>query len=230
VAWRLRQPIRSQTLGSELIGLTCAVNLFADRSVEFFRTEPYRLWAEWNGAQWEVRFHSRADAKAEVGALTALARLLGSFLDHARAALNYTAYQVALLAVRDDPSLLESPKEGGKPFRPDAAEFPIYKWEKLYRTDNRLKRLRSRYTDPIRAVQPYHGGHQALWILHELAAQYRHWPARSFRRRLRVERLRGAASGVTRASSLVARPYGGGWRPAGVVFLAGPSRVRGALM
>jgi hypothetical protein len=147
---------------------------FADRSVEFFRTEPYRLWAEWNGARWEVRFHSRTDPKAELLALTELARLLGAFLDHARAALNYTAYQVALLAVRDDRSLLEPPKDGGKAFRPESVEFPIYKWEKLYRKDNRLKKLPSRYTDPIEAVQPFHGGSEALWILHELAAQYRH--------------------------------------------------------
>jgi hypothetical protein len=108
-------------------------HLFADRSVEFLRTEPYRLWAEWNGARWEVRFHSRTDPKAELLALTELARPLGAFLDHARAALNYTAYQVALLAVRDDPSLLKPPTDGGKPFRPESVEFPIYNWEKLYR-------------------------------------------------------------------------------------------------
>lgn len=127
--------------------------------------------AEWSGTRWEVRFHSRTDPKAEALALTELARLLGSFLDHARAALNYTAYQVALLAVREDPSLLEPPNEDGKPFRPESVEFPIYKWEKLYRTDNRLKKLPPKYTDPIKAVQPFHGGHEALWILHELAAR-----------------------------------------------------------
>lgn len=149
-------------------------HLFADRSVEFFRTEPYRLWAEWNGDQWEVRFHSRADPKAETVVLTELARLLGSFLDHARAALNYTAYQVALLAVRDDPLLLQPPEQGGKPFRPESVEFPIFNSADLYRKSNRLKKLPAKYTDPIEAVQPHHGGHDALWILHELAAQYRH--------------------------------------------------------
>ena len=59
-------------------------HLFRDRSVEFSRTEPYRLWAEWNGDQWEVRFHSRTDPDAENRALTELARLLGGFLEHAR--------------------------------------------------------------------------------------------------------------------------------------------------
>jgi hypothetical protein len=40
--------------------------------------------------------------------------------------------------------------------------------------DNRLKKLPPRYTHAIEAVQPFHGGSEALWILHELAAQYRH--------------------------------------------------------
>ncbi len=149
-------------------------HLFRDRSVEFFRTEPYRLWAEWNGDEWEVRFHSRTDPDAETRALTELARLLNGFLDHARAALNYTAFQVALLAVIENPSLAEPPTSGGAGFRPESVEFPIFNSQTLYRRQNRLKKLPAKYTEPIEALQPYHGGHDTLWILHELAAQYRH--------------------------------------------------------
>jgi len=149
-------------------------HLFRDRSVEFFQTEPYRLWAEWNGDQWDVRFHSRTDPDAEKRALTELARLLGGFLDHARAALNYTAFQVAWLAVRENPSLAEPPASGEAVFRPESVEFPIFTSQTLYKRQNRLKKLPAKYTEPIEAVQPYHGGHDVLWVLHELAAQYRH--------------------------------------------------------
>lgn len=147
---------------------------FRDRSVEFFNTEPYKLWAEWNGDQWEVRFHSRTHPEAEARALIELARLLGGFLDHARAALNYATYQVALLAVRENPSLGQTGPNGEAPFRPESVEFPIFNSATLYKKQNRLKKLPARYVTPIEAVQPFHGGHDDLWILHELAAQYRH--------------------------------------------------------
>ncbi len=147
---------------------------FRDRAVAFFATDPYKLWAEWNGDQWQVVFHSRTNPTAEHEALTELAGLLGSFLDHARAALNYTAYQVALLAVRENPSLLQPTPEGGKPFRPESAEFPIFKSQDLYNAQHRMKKLAACYVGSIEAVQPYHGGHDALRILHELAAEFRH--------------------------------------------------------
>lgn len=150
-----------------------AGHLFRDRSVEFFQTDPYKLWAEWNGDQWEVRFHSRTDPEAETKALTELARLLGSFLDHARAALNYTAYQVALLAVSENPSLTQRPS-GEAPLRPESVEFPIFNSQTVYKKQHRLKKLPAKYVAATEAVQPFHGGHDALWVLHELAAQYRH--------------------------------------------------------
>lgn len=149
-------------------------HLFRDRSVEFFHTEPYKLWAEWNGDLWEVLFHSRTDPESEATALTDLARLLGAFLDHSRAALNYAAYQVALLAVRENPSLGQAGPNGETPFRPESVEFPIFNSQALYRKQNRLKKLPAKYVTPIEAVQPFRGGHHALWILHELAGQYRH--------------------------------------------------------
>ncbi len=161
------------TPGCEWTGPTWQVICSTIGSIEFFQTDPYKLWAEWNGDQWEVRFHSRADPEAEAAALTELARLLGSFLDHARAALNYAAYQVAILAVRENPSLAQ-PSSRGAPFRPESVEFPIFNSQTLYTQQNRLKKLPNRYVTAIEAAQPFRGGHVALWILHELAAQYRH--------------------------------------------------------
>jgi hypothetical protein len=134
--------------------------------VEFTRTDPYLVYARWEAERWEVSFQGPRNAEFVTPVLNELSRLLGTFLDHMRAALNYTAVQVAHLAFREDPSLTE--------LHPNAVEFPIFNSETLYTKQNRLKKLPAKYAKPINSVQPFHGGHDALWRLHELAAQYRH--------------------------------------------------------
>src|SRR5437764_831154 len=65
----------------------------------------YRIWTQRNGDRWETHFHRVIDPRKEAETMTELARLFGSYLEHLRAALNYLTYQLALLAIREDPSL-----------------------------------------------------------------------------------------------------------------------------
>ncbi len=147
---------------------------FGDTSKEFVKADPYKLWAEWNGDRWQVIFHSCTDPAAEAQALSELSRLLGSFLDHARAALNYTAFQVAQLAIRENPELVDPALPENERFNPRSVEFPIFESKTVYKKNNRFKKLPAKCVDPIEKVQPYHGGHDALWTLHQLAAEFRH--------------------------------------------------------
>ncbi len=104
-----------------------------------------------------------ADADAEAEVLDECARLFGTYLDHTRAALNYLAYQIALTDDDADPSL-----------NPLAVEFPIFNDSDLYRKANRVKKLSERNRLLFESLQPYQGGFDGLWILHELAQAHRH--------------------------------------------------------
>jgi hypothetical protein len=153
---------------------------WADREGEAFqaaseamiRSGVHATRVTWKDAHWEAAYHV-FDPVAETLHLTELARSLGSFLDHARAALNYTAFQIAQLALREDPSVGDASRPGG-PLKPEAVEFPIFRSPTLYRRQNRIKKLPEKYKSAIEAIQPYHGGRQALWTVHELAGAYRH--------------------------------------------------------
>jgi len=140
---------------------------FSDLSKWFNDTGAYAVLVQRNGDRWQATWHRHIDADLEAEKFTELARLLGSFLDHTRAALNYATYQMALQALRVDPSLK------GK-LIPDRVEFPIFKNPRLFGKQNKVKELPEKYRLAIESVQPYDGRYPGLWWLHELAREYRH--------------------------------------------------------
>lgn len=140
---------------------------FSNLSKQLARPEAYSIWSERDGDHWEASFHRLIEPAAEAQLLAELARSLGSFLDHARAALNYLTYQLALLAIRTNPSL-----EGD--LKPDTVEFPIFTDEADFRKKNRIKKLPDEYREFIEEIQPYKAPRDGLVLLHELGREYRH--------------------------------------------------------
>jgi len=138
-----------------------------DISRRFRESDPYTTWLHANGDRWYWTFLRTASEQAEAGVIEAEARLFGSYLDHLRGSLNYLTYQLAVLSLGEDPTLQ------GK-LNPESVEFPIFDDSGKFGKKNRIKQLPQKYFDRIEAVQPYHGGHNGLWILHELAREYRH--------------------------------------------------------
>lgn len=138
-----------------------------DSMINFRESDPYTTWLHQKGDRWYWTFRRVASPEDEAEALTTGARVFGTFLDHMRAALNYLVYQVAELSLREDPTLQ------GK-LRPASTEFPIFKSGTLFRKQNRIKQLPEKHLSRFRQVQPYKGGNNGLWILQELAGQYRH--------------------------------------------------------
>ena len=125
----------------------------------------------------ESSHHRRISPTQELVWFDEMSRLIGGFLDHSRAALNYLAYQLALLALREEPSL--------EKLRPDQVEFPIFSSRDLFQANHRIKHFPGKYRGALDAVQPYDGCNRGLWLLHELAREHRHrniqpacvWPA-----------------------------------------------------
>jgi hypothetical protein len=140
---------------------------FGELSKWFGKTGAYAVHVQREGDRWQASWHRFIAPGVEAEKFTELARLLGSFLDHTRAALNYAAYQLALHALRQDPSL-----EGS--LIPESVEFPIFRDPKLFKSQNRIKKLPQQHRDAIEAVQPYDGRYPGLGMLHELAREYRH--------------------------------------------------------
>lgn len=127
----------------------------------------YGVRTEFNGDRWQASFHRLIEPADERAIFAELSRALGSFLDHSRAALNYVAYQLALLALRENPAL-----QGD--LNPDSVEYPIFRDPCEFRQKNRIKKLPEKYRDAIETKQPYDRRDQGLWILHELAREFRH--------------------------------------------------------
>jgi len=140
---------------------------FGELSKWFNEAGAYAVHVQRDGNRWQATWHRFIEADVEAEKFKELARLLGSFLDHSRAALNYAAYQLALHAVRVDPSL------EGK-LIPEKVEFPIFQDPKVFRDQNKVKKLPEKYRRAIESVQPYDGRYPGLWWLHELGREYRH--------------------------------------------------------
>jgi hypothetical protein len=79
------------------------------------------------------------------------------------AAINYLAYQIALEDSITRPGV-----------HPEAVTFPIFNDRGLYREKNRVKQLSDEPRKRFEEVQPYNGGFDGLWILHELSRVHRH--------------------------------------------------------
>jgi hypothetical protein len=133
----------------------------------FNDTGAYALLVHRQGDEWEAFWHRFISAEAEAEKFTELARRLGSFLDHSRAAMNYTVYQLACFALDRNPSLAGD-------LNPDSVEFPIFDDPESFRQKNRIKKLPQEYRDAIESVQPYDGRYPGVWMLHELAREFRH--------------------------------------------------------
>jgi hypothetical protein len=135
----------------------------------FRHSNPYLVSThrEGEGDRWEVTFLRVAEEQVEEEAFRCQARLIGSFLDHMRAALNYLMYQVALAALTQEPALAGQ-------LIPESVEFPLFTDRRAYDQKNRIKKLPEELRRRIESVQPYHGGNYGLRLLHELAREYRH--------------------------------------------------------
>ncbi len=145
-----------------------------DLSNWFVETGAYAIWVEHEGDRWQATFRRLCDPTVEAEQLDNLARHLGSFLDHGRAVLNYAAYQLALLALREDPSLNGPDILRKDRLLPEKIEYPIVRCRKQFRGHNGIRNLPDKYRSAIEAVQPYNGQNQGLWMLQELAREYRH--------------------------------------------------------
>ena len=117
--------------------------------------------------RWEARFHRFISDEDESELFVELSRLLGSFLDHSRAVLNYATYQLACFALEQDPSLAGS-------LKPDVVEFPIYRDPKKFRDARGMKKWPDAHRHALEALQPYDDALPGLWLLNELAREYRH--------------------------------------------------------
>jgi hypothetical protein len=133
----------------------------------FEESDAYAVQVDRDGEIWTATWRKLIDPDEEGANFDELARLVGSFLDHGRAALNYAAYQLACHALEQDPSLHGT-------LRPWSIEFPIFNERRRYRDDNRLKQLPEGYRAPIEQLQPYHGASSGLWLLQKLSAAFRH--------------------------------------------------------
>jgi hypothetical protein len=140
---------------------------FSDLSMGLRDTGAYAVYVQREGDRWQATWHRFIEPATETETFDELARRLGSFLDHTRAALNYATYQLALHALGQDPAL-----QGN--LIPEAVEFPIFRAPKVFKTQNRIKKLPQEHRDAIESVQPYDGRPRGLWLLHELAREYRH--------------------------------------------------------
>jgi hypothetical protein len=140
---------------------------FSAISKWFAEEGAYAVHVQREGDRWQASWHRFIDADTEAEKFDELSRLLGSFLDHGRAALNYATYQLAHHAIREDPTLKGD-------LIPESVEFPIFDDPERFKKDNRIKKLPEKYWLAVENVQPYDGSYPGLWLLHELAREFRH--------------------------------------------------------
>lgn len=140
----------------------------ADKVRDFVKANPYSIFVQRDGDRGTGHFFREIDPVDEALWRYDMAKLVGALLDNQRAALNYITYQLALQAVASDPTLK------AKGLNPEAVEFPIFNDPTLFKKQNRIKQLPAQYFDALEAEQPYHGGNNGLWLLHELAHANRH--------------------------------------------------------
>jgi hypothetical protein len=134
---------------------------------DFSHQNAYMSHVHQDGDRWCWDFVKLIPADDEAALFAQGAQIVGAFLEHMRSALNYLTYQLALHIVAEDPTL------AGK-VNPNRVEFPIFDDPTTFQNESRVKNFPAQYRDPIEAVQPYGGKHPSLWMLHELAREYRH--------------------------------------------------------
>ncbi len=135
---------------------------------------PHSVYVSFDAGRYQATFCRMIPEREEWEAFEHFARLIGSWLDHSRAALNYLACNLAELAIREDPSLADESLPFEQRLRPEGLEFPIFEKAAKYKHRNTVRKLPKKYLDEMEVVQPCFGGDAALWDLQVLAAEYRH--------------------------------------------------------
>lgn len=139
---------------------------FHAASLWFASSEAYAVRTRSRGERWESRFHRWITPEFEADRLLELARVLGSFLHHVRAGLDYVTYELAQLAVSEGCALPE--------LAPESVEYPIFQTPEEFRVGNRIMGLPGEWREFLETHQPYPGRDGALWTLQELSRQHRH--------------------------------------------------------
>ena len=147
---------------------------FADVGKWLVDSGAYAMWVEHEGDRWQATFRRLCEPAIEAEKLDELARRLGSFLEHSRATLNYCAYQFALLALRKNPALNSPELRREDRLRPDKVECPIVRSREQFRGHSGVRNLPDEYRRVLDEIQPYDGRNESLWLLQELAREYRH--------------------------------------------------------
>jgi hypothetical protein len=124
---------------------------------EFRNADKQAIYVKLEGPRGKAYLHGDVSPPPE------LERLVCNILQDFSAALNYLAYQLAVLDTGTNP-----------PPRANTVEFPIFSDLGLFDKHHRLQDLTPEHLAKIRAVQPIGGGKQSLWILHELSRVNRH--------------------------------------------------------
>jgi hypothetical protein len=145
------------------------------RTRDFRDLDPYGIWIERDGRRWKAQHRRLIEPADEAIWFEEFARLLGSFLDHSRAALNYLAVQLGHRAIRENPSLASENLPYRQQLRPQGLEFPLFRVQTKFEAANHVRRLPDDIYNAMEAVQPYPGrDRDGLWFLQDLAVQYRH--------------------------------------------------------
>lgn len=140
------------------------VEALASEFREFVKLNPYLVRIDIDGQEGAATFCRMVDPTTEAEFFDHIARLFGSHLDNVRAAMNYVAYQLAVL---DSPSCPD--------LKPERAEFPIFVDPDVFADKrNWFHKLPGEHRDLLEEVQPYDGKRQGLWVLHELSRIHRH--------------------------------------------------------
>jgi hypothetical protein len=132
---------------------------------EFTGTNPYTIEVQFDGEGGTATFRRLIDPATEREWFALIARVFGSFLDKARAALNYAAYQLALQAIGKYPTIS---------LKPESVEFPIFNTKSSFENKYWVKAFPDEYRSILDQVQPREGRYPGLWLLHELARKHRH--------------------------------------------------------
>jgi hypothetical protein len=142
------------------------------------RNEPYphAIYIEpQDDGLWHVSYHRFISEEEEADAFDNFAHLIGGFLEHHRAALNYVAVEMAKLAIDKDPSLADESLPWSDRLHPTSVEFPIFIKPAKYRSKSKVGKLPQELRSVIESKQPYQGtNYSALWRLQSLAAEFRH--------------------------------------------------------
>jgi hypothetical protein len=144
--------------------------------VAFTELKPHTLHSIREGPSWSLTFVRLISERAENRAFERFARLIGAFLDNARASLNYLAVALVDHALEMDPSLADLFFPANRTSLKVRIEFPIFVNKEKYQREGlkKVQALPHPFPDLITSSQPFDDPESGLWLLHELAREFRH--------------------------------------------------------